>query len=121
MAKVHIGKKIREVLERSEYTVVDFAKLINRSRDVVYKIFEKETINTGQLSKIGEVLKHDFFQYLSRDMNAVHEPYQHYGPVSRAEFTELFKTVERLAQIVERDHTLKRTGKSAPYRKSKKK
>ena len=63
MAKIHIGKKIREVVDKSAFTIVEFAKAINLSRDGAYKIFAKEYIDTDQLKKISETLQHDFFNY----------------------------------------------------------
>ena len=63
MAKVHIGKKIKEVVDQSHYKVTEFASRINKSRTVVYNIFERDTLDTGLLQKIGEVLKHNFFNY----------------------------------------------------------
>ena len=41
--------------------VNDFAHEINKSRTVVYDIFERETMDTGLLYKISEVLNYDFF------------------------------------------------------------
>jgi predicted transcriptional regulator len=65
MAKhsVHIGKKIKEILHKTPISVVDFAKSINLTRNGAYKVFEKETIDTGQLQTISKVLNHDFFVY----------------------------------------------------------
>ena len=60
---VHIGQKIKNVLGESKYTVTDFATKINKSRTVVYNIFERETIDTGLLYRISKVLEHDFFIY----------------------------------------------------------
>lgn len=58
---LHIGKKIREVLEERGISVVIFSKKIKRSRNVAYDIFERESIDTELLKKIGEVLSFDFF------------------------------------------------------------
>ncbi len=71
MAKVHIGKKIKEVVNQSHYSVTDFAALINKSRTVVYNIFERDTLDTGLLQKIGEVLKHNFFNYYNHNLTTV--------------------------------------------------
>lgn len=124
MAKVHIGKKIKEVLDKSNLSVTTFAKRINRSRDVAYKIFDRETINTGQLQKISEVLDHDFFQYLGSDVSVVQEQKQKYGFVTRAEFDNLIKTVERIAMIVETNYKEKKQeepSKVKPYPRKKSK
>src|SRR6218665_1999983 len=74
MPKVHIGKKIKEVLDKSALSVVDFAKSINLTRNGAYKVFEKETIDPGQLQKIGKVLGHDFFGYYHVNSSILQEP-----------------------------------------------
>ena len=68
MAQVHIGKKIKEVVAKSDFSVTEFAKKINRSRDVAYKIFAKEHMDTTLLQRICNVLEHDFFSYYSNEL-----------------------------------------------------
>jgi hypothetical protein len=65
MAKMHIGKKIKEVWRASRLKGTEFAAAINKDRQVIYDIFKRETIDTGLLQKIGKVLDHDFFDYYS--------------------------------------------------------
>ena len=60
-ANIHIGKKIKEILDKTPISVVDFAKSINLNRNGAYKVFEKETIDTRQLQTIRKVLNHVFF------------------------------------------------------------
>jgi transcriptional regulator with XRE-family HTH domain len=62
---IHIGKKIKEELYKQGITVSAFAKKINRSRNVVYDIFERESIDTALLNKIGIILRLDFFSIYS--------------------------------------------------------
>jgi hypothetical protein len=62
---IHIGKKIKEEIYRQGVSVSGFAKKINRSRNVVYDIFERESIDTGLLNKIGKTLNCDFFSLYS--------------------------------------------------------
>jgi len=62
---VHIGKKIRQIVTDQKMPVQNFAYAISRSRTVVYDIFERETIDTGLLLKISEVLGYDFFRLYS--------------------------------------------------------
>ncbi len=62
---IHIGKKIKEELYKQGISVSAFAKRINRSRNVVYDIFERESIDTSLLNKIGLILKTDFFSLYS--------------------------------------------------------
>jgi len=62
---IHIGKKIKEELYKQGISVSTFAKKINRSRNVVYDIFERESIDTALLNKIGIILRLDFFSIYS--------------------------------------------------------
>lgn len=62
---IHIGKKIKEELYKQGISVSAFAKNINRSRNVVYDIFERESIDTALLNKIGFILRIDFFSVYS--------------------------------------------------------
>ena len=59
---LHIGHKIKEVLHERDMQIVSFAKRINRSRNVVYDIFERQSIDTELLKQISEVLNYDFFK-----------------------------------------------------------
>jgi transcriptional regulator with XRE-family HTH domain len=62
---IHIGKKVKEELYAQGISVTVFAKKISRSRNVVYDIFERESIDTNLLNKIAKVLNVDFFSLYS--------------------------------------------------------
>lgn len=62
---IHIGKRIKEELYKQGVSVSVFAKKISRSRNVVYDIFERESIDTDLLNKIGKILNCDFFSLYS--------------------------------------------------------
>jgi transcriptional regulator with XRE-family HTH domain len=105
MAKVqvHIGKKIKEVLKKTPISVVDFAKSINLSRNGAYKIFEKETIDTGQLQTISRVLNHEFFQYLSENPSSPsNESKSEFGYATKSEVADLAHAILKLTIAVER-------------------
>jgi len=70
---IHIGKKIKDELYRQGVSVTVFAKKINRSRNVVYDIFERESIDTDLLNKIGKILNCDFFSLYSTQKEYVSE------------------------------------------------
>ena len=101
--KVHIGKRIKEAVEKSGMTVTEFAKKINYSRRNVYAIFEKESVDTSQLKKIGDVLDHDFFvdysliaKKHSHQQTYAADPQAGYG---ESKIQELMKEVEYLKEI----------------------
>lgn len=62
---IHIGKKIKEVTDEMGIKPTEFGRRINKSRETVYNIFTRKSIDTSLLEKISAVLKHDFFQYYS--------------------------------------------------------
>lgn len=66
---LHIGKKIKEVLHERDMQVITFAKKINRSRNVVYDIFERQSLDTDLLKQIGDVLAYDFFKHYKKEKN----------------------------------------------------
>ena len=62
MVDLHIGKQIKIVLDSKDFTVTEFAKRINKSRENIYSIFSRKSIDTELLQRISAVLEHDFFQ-----------------------------------------------------------
>lgn len=62
---IHIGKKIKEEVYKQRISITAFARKISRSRNVVYDIFDRESVDTDLLHKIGKVLGCDFFSIYS--------------------------------------------------------
>jgi transcriptional regulator with XRE-family HTH domain len=94
---VHIGRKIKEVLKNTPYTVVEFAKKINLSRNGAYKVFTKETIDTGQLQNISNVLKHNFFSYYQKqELPTVNDNSPSYGYATKEELKEVRDELKEL-------------------------
>lgn len=60
---VHIGNKIKGVVQKKGISVSEFGRRINKSRENVYSIFKRKTIDTGLLLTISKILEHDFFEY----------------------------------------------------------
>ena len=104
MSKIHIGKKIKEVLDKSHFSVVAFAKAINISRDGANKIFKKERINTDLLQNISDVLGHDFFSYYSAAIQTTQDKKEQYGYATKAELHEvagtILKEIEKLREEI---------------------
>ncbi|MDD4157324.1 MAG: hypothetical protein PHY08_12195 [Candidatus Cloacimonetes bacterium] len=59
-----IGQIIKERVKAQKMEVTEFAKLINKERSNAYNIFERSSIDTDLLKKIGQILDYDFFQHL---------------------------------------------------------
>lgn len=57
----HIGQVIKQELERQERTVVWLARKLSCDRSNIYRIFQKESIDTNLLVRISVILQYDFF------------------------------------------------------------
>ena len=65
---MHIGQKIKEVLEMRHRPVTWLAREINCERTNVYNIFSRKDISTGLLQRICIILEYDFFKDLSEEI-----------------------------------------------------
>ncbi len=63
-----IGTLIKEEFERQERSISWFARKLSCDRSNVYRLFQRETIDTGVLTRISLILHHDFFADLSADV-----------------------------------------------------
>jgi len=71
---VNIGQSIKEELQRQERTVSWLARKLNCTRAAVYRIFDKNSIDTALLTNISQILHHNFFIELSEDtLNGMYE------------------------------------------------
>ncbi len=75
---IHIGKKIEDEVYRQGISVTDFAVKVNRSRNVVYDIFKRESIDTNLLNAIGKILKCDFFSMYSSQKEYLSDNIKHF-------------------------------------------
>ena len=63
-----IGLLIKEELDRQERSVTWFARKLSCDRSNVYRIFQKQSIDTQTLKHISVILKYDFFSDLSKEL-----------------------------------------------------
>ena len=66
---LHIGEKIKEIFEKSGMTVSEFGRRLNSSRENVYGIFKRKSIDTDLLVKISHVLDFNFFSFYMNIVN----------------------------------------------------
>ena len=97
MDEVHIGNKIKSVLESRGLSVTEFAKRINKSRENIYSIFTRKTIDTGLLQSISKVLDYDFFMHLSSTHYALLEELEVLKEENRLlkDYNKLLKKVKK--------------------------
>lgn len=60
-----IGETIKEKHANSGLSITAFAKKLDITPQTVYDIFERESINTELLMKIGRIFNYNFFQDLA--------------------------------------------------------
>ncbi|MBQ8673881.1 MAG: XRE family transcriptional regulator [Bacteroides sp.] len=65
---VHIGKMIKDELERQERTVTWFADKLSCSRANIYNIFERDNIDIVLLVRISRILRRNFLKELAEEM-----------------------------------------------------
>ena len=64
----HIGCLIQQEVERQGLTVVALARMLSCSRTNIYKIYERQSIDTAQLLRISSLLHADFFRFYSESL-----------------------------------------------------
>ena len=105
---IHIGSKIKEEVYRQEMPVSVFARKINRSRNVVYNIFGRQSIDTALLNKIALVLHIDFFSLYSDQKEYKRESMQtlqvHEEKVNYTTVSEQLKQLEQRNEFLEKEN-----------------
>ncbi|MCQ2230956.1 MAG: hypothetical protein MJZ30_03780 [Paludibacteraceae bacterium] len=66
---MHIGQQIEKIFREQGRKVSWFADKLCCDRRNIYKIFERESIDTALLARISILLGHDFLQDLSDELN----------------------------------------------------
>ena len=66
---LHIGKLIKDKLQEQQVSVIKFASKINTTRENVYGIFKRKSIDTEMLIKISIALQFNFFTIISDSTN----------------------------------------------------
>jgi transcriptional regulator with XRE-family HTH domain len=103
---IHIGKKVKEELYAQGISVTVFAKKISRSRNVVYDIFERESIDTNLLNKIAKILNVDFFSLYSAQKEFTLDTIKHYN--SGEPPAAYGKHAEEMAQLQQQNEALQK-------------
>ena len=69
-SNIHIGQLIREQLKADKRSASWLAREIGCSRNHVYKIFNKPSLDADLILKISIAMNYNFFQYYSAMVNA---------------------------------------------------
>ena len=65
---MHVGKRIREVLDEQGRSASWLARQIPCERTNVYNIFKRKDVSVGLLKNVSVILGHDFFKELSAEL-----------------------------------------------------
>ena len=60
---MHIGEKIKKRAKELRIGPTELAKMINTSKQNIYGIFKRESIDTALLQKLSKALNYDFFVF----------------------------------------------------------
>lgn len=71
-----LGQLIKEELTAQERSVTWFARKLHLDRSNVYRLFQKNSIDTALLMRISVVLGRDFFTILSQEVSDRQNPQQ---------------------------------------------
>lgn len=63
--KIHIGEKIKERAKELRMGPTELAKIVSTSKQNIYGIFKRESIDCSLLQKFCKALNYDFFSYYS--------------------------------------------------------
>lgn len=101
---MHIGKIIYAAVKHKEIGVTEFASKIHTTRRNAYKIFNRETIDTGLLIKINRVLGQNLFiHFLGKEEIVSHAK----DKVKSSILINALKELEALAIVVDEERKKK--------------
>ena len=112
---VHIGEKIKIRARELRIGPTELGKLINTSKQNIYGIFKRKTVDTWLLQKLSDALEFNFFTYYQSE-KTVGEDTVHYRKGGKkppeviiAELTQKLETAKReLADLREKYELLKK-------------
>lgn len=94
----HIGNLIQKKLAELRIGPTEFARMINTSKQNVYAIFKRKSIDTDQLLLISKVLHVNFFEYymdIFERSGVLAEPTEDYKTIRK----DLLKMQEELNEL----------------------
>ncbi len=101
---INIGERIRLRAKELRIGPTELGKLINTSKQNVYGIYKRKSIDTEMLRKLSKALNCDFFQYYhNENLSFANETIPTYGKkgkgvVSTEEYQKLKKEFENLRE-----------------------
>lgn len=88
-----IGLKIKQLTESNKITVSEMSKILGKSRQTIYNMFEEDNVNTEILNKISSELGIPMSYFFDEDVN---EPVKNNGESGKKVITLLEKHINFL-------------------------
>jgi hypothetical protein len=118
---MRIGEKVEARAKELRIGPTELARKIKSTKQNVYNIYKRHSIDTDLLQRLGKVLEFDFFGYYN-SANAVQQPKVPYGKQKKGAATpeaELTQAKKDYAELREKYELLKelyeaKTGKKVP-------
>jgi len=76
---VHIGEKIKQRAKQLRIGPTELGKMVNTSKQNIYGIYKRKSVDAELLKKISKALDYDFFQhYVNENLPVLNEPSSYY-------------------------------------------
>ena len=96
--ELHIGELIKQVARTQRVGPTELGEKINTSKQNVYGIFKRKSIDTELLRKISLALQHDFFLHYVRSMPRLHKDDFMFDPDAVSSSLKCQEELERLKE-----------------------
>lgn len=119
---VNIGEKIKQRAKELRIGPTELGKLINTSKQNVYGIYKRKSIDTEMLRKLSKALNCDFFQYYyNENLSIVTENAPSYGKKNKTTGSkeEILKIKKELEDLKEKYELLKKVNNLLEKQKGK--
>lgn len=106
----HLGAKIKSLIEASQHSVKDVAELMDTSFQNIYRILEKESVETKHLFKLAEILRIPVTQFFEEssvvDLSQEVESYKELISKKDNEISQLQNQITILEKLVKSNETI---------------
>lgn len=108
----NIGEKIKLRAKQLRIGPTELGKLINTSKQNIYGIYKRKSLDTETLRKLSNALDYDFFDYyrVSDELSKTNDPAEKYAKSSQkmVSFKEYQKVKTELENLKEKFELLKK-------------
>ena len=108
--EIHIGQQIRKKTKELRIGSTELSKMINTSKQNIYGIYKRKSIDTHLLYAISKALNYNFFKYYFSDETIlqVQEPAGEYKSGKSERLTEVELLQKELTELKDKYELLKK-------------